>query len=377
MDFTDFKTAFAYLSNFELMRSYILFRTINYPSLVDLGTRFVAFGLKIKAPVELILKPSIFNQFVGGESIEDCRPVVEKLRKFGVDSILDYSSEATQTEQERDDASREIEASIRTSLSSFGVFKPTAIIDPKVLQDSSLQIDTNPLWAAGKNRFMTLCKVAHECSMPVLIDQEESWYIDGIDRLYLEAAEKYNQSKPIVYNTYQLYLHRRLGELKLHLERAQSFQLGVKIVRGAYMEKEREHARKDGVESPVHANKEAVDKDYNEAIDLCVGQLSCLGFFCGTHNEKSSLILAQKIMPLSSDLRAKVCFSQLYGMGDHLSFNLAKAGFKVAKYLPYGPVRMVIPYLFRRAKENTSVQGQASRELQLRYKELKRRGLAL
>ena len=221
-----------------------------------------------------------------------------------------------------------------------------------------------------------ICQAAADSRIGVLVDAEESWIQNTVDALTMQMMDAFNRDRVVVYNTIQLYRHDRLAFLKHSYEAAheKGFVLGAKLVRGAYMEKERKRADQLSYPSPIQPNKEATDRDYDLGVTFCIQHIEDIALIVASHNENSNLLAArlleQRNLPLN---HPHVHFSQLYGMSDNITFNLAKAGCPVSKYLPFGPIKDVIPYLMRRAQENSSVSGQTGRELGLIKKELKRR----
>jgi proline dehydrogenase len=387
LDFQDTATAFADKSDAELREKYRLFKMLNSPFLNAVGTRAATFALAIGLPVEGLIKRTIFEQFCGGETIAECEPVVQKLGRARVGAILDYAIEGRSAEQDFDNTKDEIIRTIERAKDDpnipFSVFKVTGIAPLGTLEKLSCK---KKLDAKGQakcerihSRVNEICEAAHAVGPPVFIDAEESWIQNAIDRLAGEMMEKYNRQKAIVYTTLQMYRTDRLQFLKDARREAHSagYILAVKLVRGAYMEKERERADEMGYESPIHADKKATDRDYNAALEYCIDHIDDVAFVAGTHNERSTHLLAQMMHQrgLAHD-HPQIFFSQLYGMGDNLSYILAKNGYNVSKYVPYGPVADAIPYLIRRAQENSSAAGTVSRELDLITTELERRRLA-
>jgi proline dehydrogenase len=338
----------------------------------------------MRLPIEGIIKKTVFDHFCGGEGIEESEAVIQKLGALGVGTILDYSVEGEKTEAGFDRTLTELLRTIDKAKNSkyipFSVFKVTGLgataLLEKVQRGEKLSEIEKTAFGRLKERVDQVCNKAYQCSVPVLVDAEETWIQEPIDTLAYDMMLKYNKEKAIVFNTFQLYRTESLTNLHKACKDAadNNYFLGAKVVRGAYMEKERERAAGMGYPSPIHASKEATDKAFNDALVFCVDRIDRISVMCGSHNEYSNHFLAG--LMVSAGIAAdddRVWFAQLYGMSDNISFNLAKAGYKVAKYVPYGPVRAVMPYLFRRAAENTSVAGQSSRELVLIRKELKRR----
>lgn len=384
LNFQDTATAFADKSNSDLKEKYWLFKTMNSSALVDFGTKITNFALSLHLPVKGLIKRTIFRQFCGGETIEECESTIKELGDVHIGAILDYSVEGKSEEEDFGATKQEIIRTIERAKTDeripFAVFKVSGIAPLGTLEKVSFGKELTEKGAWKWDRIQTrvgkICGIAHSLGQPVFIDAEESWIQNAIDSLATEMMEKYNREKPIVYNTIQLYRHDRLEFLKKsHQEaREKGYILAVKLVRGAYMEKERERAEKMGYPSPIQPDKESTDRDYNAALRYCVENIDSIAFVAGTHNEKSVQLLAalleEKNVPHD---HPHACFSQLYGMSDNLSYVLAKNDYNVSKYVPYGPVEDAVPYLIRRAKENTSVMGQMSRELELIDKELKRR----
>ena len=383
--FEDTQTAFALKSDTELDRAYFLFKMIKSEPLVRIGTAITNFALKAHMPVEHLIRASVFDHFCGGVSEEDCLPVVAKMYEENVHSVLDYSVEGKEEESQFDFALQKtlhcIDFAQEKQSIPFAVFKPTGFgrfaLYQKITEGKALTEEEKVEWQRVVERFDKACKLAYEKDVPLLIDAEESWMQGAADDLTETMMEKYNTEKAIVFNTLQMYRWDRMDYMRALYKRAQQkgFHVGMKVVRGAYMEKERNRAEEKGYESPICKDKQATDDNFNTAIKFFMDNEK-LALFAGTHNEKSSyelMNLVQKKGILKNDSR--IWFGQLYGMSDHISFNLAKEGYNVAKYLPFGPVRDVMPYLIRRAEENTSVAGQTTRELDLLKTERKRRNL--
>ena len=382
--FDNTEVAFALKSDSQLERAYFLFKMIKNQPLVKIGSTITKFALKIHLPIKAIIRATVFDHFCGGINEDDCLPIIDKMHSEGkVHSVLDYSVEGKEEEKSFDEALQKIIKILyfceeKKSI-PFAVFKPTGFgrfaLYQKISEGKTLTSLEEEEWSRVKARFHSVCKVAVEKDVPLLIDAEESWMQDAADELIEELMETYNSQKSVVFNTLQMYRHDRMFYLKaLHKKaKEKGFHIGMKVVRGAYMEKERERAEKDGYESPICADKKTTDENYDAAIRYMMDN-SNMALFAGTHNEESSYLimdLAKKHQINESDSR--LWFGQLYGMSDHISFNLADKGYNVAKYLPFGPVRDVMPYLIRRAEENTSVAGQTSRELNLLKTERKRR----
>jgi proline dehydrogenase len=388
LSFDNLENAFASKSNQEIKQAYWLFKLIGYPRLVALGSSITGKALNWHLPVKGIIKATIFKQFCGGENIEECTKAIEKLHQYGVGSILDYSVEGAKEEHEFDASCEEIIATVMKAKGNksipFSVFKITGLGRFNLLEKVSVGIklseDENAAFERIRARVKKICETAYQSDVCIFIDAEESWIQQAIDDLATENMERYNTSKAIVYNTIQLYRHDRLAFIKTSHEHAKNgnYHLGLKLVRGAYMEKERARATTNGYASPIQSSKEATDKDYNLALTYCLENIQQIAICAGTHNEASNLLLTDLMKQFNiANNDQRIYFSQLLGMSDHISFNLAKAGYNVAKYVPYGPVNAVFPYLTRRAQENTSIAGQMGRELSLLVAEKKRRKLIL
>ena len=382
--FNNTQVAFSLKTDTELDRAYFLFKMIANEPLVRIGTAVTNFALKAHLPVEGLIRATVFDHFCGGTTEEDCLTVVEKMSTKGVSSVLDYSVEGKEEEEQFDAALemtlKTVEFAKERQAIPFAVFKPTGLgrIDlyTKIGEKQPLSAEENAEWNRVKERFEIICKTAHQKDVALLIDGEESWMQDAADDLVTEMMQKYNKEKAIVYNTLQLYRWDRVDYLKkLHQQAiAEGFHIGMKLVRGAYMEKENKRAEENNYPTPICASKEATDENYDAAVVYMMNNLDRMSIFAGTHNEESSyklMDLMQKMNIAKNDSR--ICFGQLYGMSDNISYNLAQSGYNVAKYLPFGPVRDVMPYLIRRAEENTSVAGQTSRELNLLKTERNRR----
>ncbi|MET2984119.1 proline dehydrogenase family protein [Aureibaculum conchae] len=381
--FEDTKTAFALKSDAELERAYFLFKMIKSEPLVRIGTAVTNFALKAHLPVEQLIRASVFDHFCGGVDEMDCLATIEKMYKYKVHSVLDYSVEGKEAEDQFDLAVQEILQNINFAKEKasipFAVFKPSGFGRFKLFQKMSegavLSEAELKDWNRVVERFEIVCKTAYDKDVSLLIDAEESWMQDAADDLIESMMEKYNTKKAIVYNTLQMYRWDRLDYLKeLHKRAlAKGFHIGLKMVRGAYMEKERERAEEKGYKSPICKDKQTTDDNYNAGIEYMLKGEN-LSLYAGTHNELSTLKAMElaEIKGLKKDDKT-IWFGQLYGMSDHITYNLAKEGYNVSKYLPYGAVRDVMPYLIRRAEENTSVTGQTSRELSLLKKERNRR----
>lgn len=384
VNFDNTEIAFRSKSKSELNSAYWLFKAMSSNLLIQVGAPVTNLFLNIGLPIKGIIKSTIFQQFCGGETIAECEHTIEQLDNGKVGTILDYSVEGEEEEHVFDFTCAEI---IRTVDRADGdkripitVFKITGIARFALLEKIDAKQELTAAEKAEfekvKHRCERICRTAFEKNVPIMIDAEETWIQKTIDELALEMMMTFNKEKLIVYNTYQMYRHDKLADLKAdHLvAKKAEFILGAKVVRGAYMEKERKRAADLGYPSPIQPDKKATDQDYNAAITYCVENIEQIGVVCGTHNQNSCLILAELLDKHNiSHSHPHVYFSQLLGMSDNLSFNLSDAGYNVAKYVPYGPVKAVMPYLLRRAQENTSIAGQTTRELDLILREKKRR----
>ena len=387
LSFDDTQRAFAHKSNFDLQKAYRLFQTFSYPWLVNNGPKLANFALSIGLPINGLVKKTIFHQFCGGETITESAKSAIELHANGIGAILDYSVEGEADNHAYIAAFEELKKVILEAAHQpaypFAVFKCTGIGSFNALvaasEGSSLTAKQTEDLAELSTRVNQLCALAAHHKVKILIDAEETWIQQAIDELAVANMREFNHEQVIVYNTIQLYRTGRIAEIQRQIAaaRASDYKIGFKLVRGAYMEKERLRAAEKGYVSPIQVSKENTDSDYDEALRLCFENKDVVSVMAGTHNEASSYLLAQLIADAQLDKTDdRFWFAQLYGMSDHISFNLAHAGYNVAKYLPYGPVKEVLPYLSRRAQENSSVKGQAGRELSLIITEIKRRKLA-
>jgi proline dehydrogenase len=382
--FNDTQVAFSLKSDTELDRAYFLFKLIDSQPLVRIGTAVTNFAIKAHLPVEGLIRATVFDHFCGGVNEDDCLSVVDKMYTKGVSSVLDYSVEGKEEETQFDAALemtlKTIEFAKEKQAIPFAVFKPTGFgrldLYEKLGAQETLSITEQQEWDRIVVRFDTVCKEAHQKDVALLIDAEESWMQDAADDLVTEMMRRYNKEKAIVFNTLQMYRWDRLDYLeKLHEKaKAEGFYIGMKLVRGAYMEKENARAEEKGYPSPICVSKEATDINYDASVHYMLEHLDTMAIFAGTHNEESSYRLMQLMQEKNIKKNdSRIWFGQLYGMSDNISYNLAAHGYNVAKYLPFGPVHDVMPYLIRRAEENTSVAGQTSRELNLLKTERDRR----
>lgn len=384
--FNNTEVAFGLKSDSELERAYFLFKLIKSEPLVKIGTAVTKFALKSSLPVEGLIRSTVFDHFCGGVSETDCMPIIERMHEKKVCSVLDYSVEGKEEEAQFDavlDKTLSLIDFVNEKESMpFAVFKPTGFgrfeLYRKLTEGESLSEDEQKEWDRVVERFEKVAKACYEKNECLLVDAEESWMQKAADDLMEDLMEKYNKEKVIIFSTLQLYRHDRLDYLKGLHERARKkgFKIGMKLVRGAYMEKERERAEEKNYLDPICASKEETDKNFDDVLKYMFENIEDMAIFCGTHNEESSYLLMELIEKAKMDKNDnRLWFGQLYGMSDNITFNLADQGFNVAKYLPFGPVKDVMPYLIRRAEENTSVAGQTNRELNLISKEKKRRKL--
>lgn len=382
--FENTEVAFSLKSDSELERAYFLFKMISHQPLVRIGTAATNFALKAHLPVKGLIRSTVFDHFCGGVNEEDCLSVIDRMYAKGVCSVLDFSVEGKETESHFDAAMEKTMKIInfadeRKSM-PIAVFKPTGFgrsyLYQKKGEGKSFTLQEQEEWDRVVERYDKVCKLAKEKDVEILIDAEESWLQYAADDLCEVMMRKYNTKIPVVYTTLQLYRWDRLDYLKALHERAKKdgFKIGVKIVRGAYMEKERERAEEKGYNSPICLNKDATDLNFDKTLKYILKNIDTISLFVGSHNEQSNYLAMELMQQLGIDKSDnRVWFGQLYGMSDHISFNLAAEGYNVAKYVPFGPVKDVMPYLIRRAEENTSVAGQTSRELMLLKKEKQRR----
>lgn len=382
ISFDNLEVAFASKSDDELRKVYLVFALLNNKFISNLGISLTNISFKLGLPIKGLMKQTMFGHFCGGETIAETIEACKELEKFGIESILDLSVEGKGDEESFDKTTEEIYQtmveSAKTDYMPFGVFKVTGLGDyhimEKIQSGEKLNVEESNAFERTKSRVDRLCKTAHDLGLKILIDAEESWFQNVIDDLAYGAMERYNSERCVVYNTFQMYRTDSLDRLKRANERAKSrgYIFGAKPVRGAYMEKERDRAKEMNYPSPIQPNKAATDRDYDLALKYCLENGANL--VSGSHNEDSNLLLTKLINQNGIDPNSdRVFFSQLYGMSDNISFNLAKEGFRVVKYVPYGPVEKVMPYLTRRAAENSSIAGQSSREFELIKREMKRR----
>lgn len=382
--FDNTEVAFVLKTDSELERAYFLFRLIKSEPLVKIGTAVTKFALKSSLPVEGLIRSTVFDHFCGGVNESDCMPLIDRMHEKHVNSVLDYSVEGKEEEVQFEIALEKtltiIEFVEEKDAIPFAVFKPTGFgrfeLYRKISEEETLSQQEEIEWSRVVQRYEQVAKACYDKDIALLVDAEESWMQKAADDLVEKLMEKFNKQKVVVFGTLQLYRHDRFAYLKELHEKAKErgYKIGMKLVRGAYMEKERERAEEMNYPSPICENKESTDENFNQVMRYMFDHLEDMALFCGTHNEDSSYLLMNLIEEsgISRD-DPRIWFGQLFGMSDNISFNLAHEGYNVAKYLPFGPVKDVMPYLIRRAEENTSVAGQTNRELDLIIKEKKRR----
>jgi proline dehydrogenase len=385
ISFGNTQRAFSAKSDHDLGRSRWLFKLMNNPTVVKWLSKLMVWSMKIHLPIKGLIKSTIFKQFCGGETIEESKPVIDGLHKSHIGAILDYSVEGKEQEADFERTKNEVIRIILlaknnpaipyTSLKLTGIARFDLLAQ---ISSSTLYTDSSEEYLKLLVRLDSICDTAYRAEVPIYLDAEESWIQKAIDDLALMMMRKYNSKKAIVLTTLQMYRHDRLEYLGQLLDKArkEKFYLGIKLVRGAYWEKENKRAEEFGYPTPMHQHKEDTDRDFDKAVELCLKNIEMVTLCAGTHNEESTMKLVTKMSELNlPNNHPHVYFSQLYGMSDHISYNLAGAGYNVTKYLPYGPVKSVIPYLVRRAEENTSITGQMGRELALITEEQRRRSL--
>ena len=384
--FNDLKTAFEDKSDSDLNRAYFLFKTISNPIISKILTNLVKTAMWLHLPIDKIIKATVYKHFCGGTTIEDSNNTIQKLWKFKIGTILDFSAEGKESETDFDKVMQETIESIQkakgTDSIPFSVFKPTGLARFTLLEKISANIKLSTKEKKEKidfeRRVEKICQISSDNKIPVFIDAEESWIQDAIDNLVIKMMEKFNTNQALIFNTLQLYRKDRIKHLENLIEKAKSkkFFIGLKLVRGAYHEKEVSRAKEMKYPCPVHKIKADTDKDYNKALKICINNIDIVSICAGTHNEESSALLVKLLFRKNiSKNDKKIYFSQLLGMSDNISYNIANQGYNVAKYVPYGPIVEVLPYLIRRAEENTSVAGQTGRELTLIKKEIRRRSV--
>lgn len=383
VSFENLETAFAHKDKKDLKRTLWLFKMMNYPGLINWGTQFLQQTLRWSW-VQSLVKKTLFQQFVGGENLSQCHQSVEALMDYGIYTYLAFSTEGKEADEEYDYTVEETIATIDFAAENkaipFAVFKVTGLAPfdllEKIQANETLEAEEIVAWEKVQERVLRICQRAQEKDVKIFFDAEESWIQDVIDELAIAMMKQFNIHKPIVYNTYQMYRKVGLSKLKEAFEdsRKGAYYFGVKLVRGAYMEKERRRAKEFGYSDPIHPFKEGTDLMYQEGLSFCLQNIQHLAVCLGTHNERSCYAITRLIQKFNLSLdHPHIFVAQLYGMSDHITYNMAQAGYNALKYVPYGPIEEVMPYLFRRAKENTSIQGQSNREYELVRKEVKRR----
>ena len=384
INFENIKVAFADKSDKDLSRAYLLFKTISNPIISNTLTAFIKVAMWLHLPISWAIKATVYKHFCGGTTIENSQATIDKLWESHIGTILDFSAEGKENEEDFNLAMNETIASIQKAKSEssipFSVFKPTGLarfaLLEKISNNSNLTKEEEIEKTIFEGRIENICQTASDNKVPLFIDAEESWIQDAIDDIAIKMMQKFNKNEAWIYNTLQLYRNDRVDHLEMLLKLAteKRFFVGLKLVRGAYHEQEIERAKEKGYNCPVHTIKENTDIDYNKALTICIENIDFVSVCAGTHNEESSALLVELLNKhnISKDDK-RVYFSQLLGMSDHISYNAAKEGFNVVKYVPYGPVKDVLPYLIRRAEENTSIAGQMGRELTNIIEEKKRR----
>ena len=384
INFENIKVAFADKSDKDLSRAYLLFKTISNPIISNTLTAFIKVAMWLHLPISWAIKATVYKHFCGGTTIENSQATIDKLWESQIGTILDFSAEGKENEEDFNLAMNETIASIQKAKSEssipFSVFKPTGLarfaLLEKISNNSNLTKEEEIEKTTFEGRIENICQTASDNKVPLFIDAEESWIQNAIDDIAIKMMQKFNKNEAWIYNTLQLYRNDRVDHLEMLLKLAteERFFVGLKLVRGAYHEQEIERAKEKGYNCPVHTIKENTDIDYNKALTLCIENIDFVSVCAGTHNEESSALLVELLNKhnISKDDK-RVYFSQLLGMSDHISYNAAKEGFNVVKYVPYGPVKDVLPYLIRRAEENTSIAGQMGRELTNIIEEKKRR----
>jgi len=384
INFENIKVAFADKSDKDLSRAYLLFKTISNPIISNTLTAFIKVAMWLHLPINWAIKATVYKHFCGGTTIENSQATIDKLWESHIGTILDFSAEGKENEEDFNLAMNETIASIQKAKSEssipFSVFKPTGLarfaLLEKISNNSNLTKEEEIEKTIFEGRIENICQTASDNKVPLFIDAEESWIQDAIDDIAIKMMQKFNKNEAWIFNTLQLYRNDRVDHLEMLFKLAteEKFFVGLKLVRGAYHEQEIERAKEKGYNCPVHTIKENTDIDYNKALTLCIENIDFVSVCAGTHNEESSALLVELLNKhnISKDDK-RVYFSQLLGMSDHISYNAAKEGFNVVKYVPYGPIKDVLPYLIRRAEENTSIAGQMGRELTNIIEEKKRR----
>ena len=384
LNFKNLEIAFKDKSKKDLDRAFILFKTLDNKILYHILLSFLRIALFLRLPITYIIKSTVYKHFCGGITINDSEKTIQKLWKSKIGTILDFSAEGKEKEADFKKVMHEtlecIKEAKRKKSIPFAVFKPTGLVEFHILEKINKNSLLNTEDTIKKELFLSkifcICESAAKNKVPVFIDAEESWIQDGIDNIALDMMRKFNKKDVWIFNTIQFYRKDRIGYLKKIIKKAEkdNFLLGLKLVRGAYYEKENQRATERNYPSPVHQSKEKTDRDYNNALEMCIKNINIMSICAGTHNEESSFILSQLMKKYNLAKNDKrIYFSQLLGMSDHISYNTAKKGYNVAKYVPYGPIKDVLPYLIRRAEENSSISGQMNRELNNISRERRRR----
>ncbi len=384
LSFEDTKIAFSAKSNYQLKKAYWIFALMNQNWLVKLGTFFIKLFLFLHFPIKKLIKTTIFQQFCGGETIQECEGTIDHLQQLKIGTILDYSVEGEENEKSFQITKQEILKTIQKAHENqaipYAVFKMTGIFQSELLEEYQTEMglaeENEDAFQHSKEILIEICQAAHDLNVRLFIDAEESWIQNTIDQLTYEMMERFNQKQAIIFNTFQMYRVDMLNNLSHAIQTAKdnNYFLGVKLVRGAYLEKERQRAHEEEYSEPLHKDKEHTDRDFNAGTLACLANIKHVHFCIGTHNEQSCQLLVEEMTKLGiANNHPNIYFAQLLGMSDNISYNLAAAGYNVAKYVPYGPVEAVMPYLFRRAEENSSIAGQTSREFTLLLNEVKRR----
>ena len=384
INFNNLERAFKDKSNKDLYRAYVLFLAIKNPYLTSFLTKILKIFIYLNIPLENIIKKTVYRHFCGGTDINECNNTINKLWKSNIGTILDFSAEGKESNDDFEKVYKQTILSINKAINNikipFAVFKATGLTSFNLLKKISLKVDLTESEKNQKiefeNRVNNICQTAHKNKVKVFIDAEESWIQEAIDEIVLKMMKKYNKNEIFIFNTIQCYRIDRLSYLKKIINNAkkEKYKIGVKIVRGAYHQKEIDRAIKKGYTIPVHESKLNTDKDFNRALEICIENIKMVSFCAGTHNEESTLYLLELMKKYNiENSNNHVYFSQLLGMSDHISYNLSFKKYNVSKYVPYGPVKDSLPYLIRRAEENTSISGQMNRELKNIMTEKKRR----
>ena len=382
--FENTAVAFAPKTDGEILKAKWLFSLISNNKLVSIGTSLADLALKLHLPIAPIFRITVYQHFCGGETFDECKKTIAKLDENHVFALLNYGVEL---KEEEGDFDKTIERNLE-ALEFAGKNKDAKVLCVKITgfgrhglfekiqEGKKLSKAESEEYDRVVARLDKLCESASRNDVSIYVDAEESWIQDPLDAMVEDMITKYNSKRAVVFNTLQLYRWDRLDYLHKQLAAAKSkgFVLGLKLVRGAYMEKERERAAEKGYKSPIHDDKPAVDVDFDASMNICLDNLDHIAVCIASQSEASNMLAIKQIDAKKIDRKhPHIIFSQLFGMGDNITFNLARLGFNASKYLPYGPVKDVIPYLIRRAQENTSVSGQMGRELRLLTTEIERR----